>query len=308
MYSLLSHLRSAFHFPKDHLRTLWREIVPTGDERIIIDPIHLCAEAEVSTVGHGRALIFVPVEGGVINRNPLLSIPSSTILSSYRVLNRELVIGDKEYDVIYQPIPLGDPLNLSPTDVSTAIRMIDTLERECRNIGFSHNNLSAENIIVGNDNHLYPIRYHDATTSGCKDDFNLLRDLFADWQTEMLILNDATSNYTCKYCDIYDLKGGFMRFCDDGLFGYKDHNGEDAIPAQFIWAGDFCENRAVVETEMGFGVINSRGEYVIPPFLESLYYDAYGSLFYYYEREQLCAYDYNGEPLAADDSRLDHLR
>lgn len=308
MYSLFSHLRSALHFPKDHLRTLWQHIIPTGDERITIDSIHLYAEVEVATIEHGRALLFVPFEGSAVNRNPLLSTPASTTLSTYRVLNNELVVEDTQYDVIYQPIPLGDPLNLSPIDTSTAIRMIDVLEKECRSIGFSHNHLSAENIIVGNDNRLYPIRYHDATTSGCKDDFNLLRDLFTGWQTEMLILHDTTSSYSCKYCDIYDQRNGFMRFCDDGQFGYKDYTGEDKIPAQFIWAGDFCENRAVVETEMGFGVINKRGEYVIPPFLDSLYYDAYGSLFYYYEREQLCAYDYNGAPLLPDDPRLDHLK
>ena len=100
---------------------------------------------------------------------------------------------------------------------------------------------------------------------------------------------------------------GFMRFCDSGLFGYKDHRGEDIIDAKYLWAGDFCENRAVVETELGFGVINSRNEFVVKPYLESLYYDTYNSIFYYYDHNIVCAFDYNGTPLDPKDERLTHL-
>ena len=300
-------LRSALHSPKDHFKTLWREIRSTGDENIYIDSTYSFAEVEVATVTHGKILIFMPLKPIALNRNPLLSNPPSTILCPYKVLERELVSYQEEIDIVVQYIPMGDPLHLSPIDADMARNLLQTLEKECRSIGFSHNRLTAEDIIVGNDNHLYPIRYHYATMNGCKDDFSALFDLFADRAEEANRLNDINSTYTNKYCDIYDCHNGYIRFCDDGLFGYKNHKGEDIIAAQFIWAGDFCESRAVVETADGFGVIKPDGSYVIRPYLDSLYYDNYGSLFYYYDHNELCAFDYNGDPLASNDPRLDHL-
>lgn len=308
MSAKLSDLRGVLNSPIDHFATLWRHIRPTGDEVITIDDTYCFAEVIVPTVDHSRIMLFIPLKKQPLNNNPQLASPPSSTLCPYRVLKDELTTAGEVCDVIVQHIPMGDPLHLSPIDSATALKMINVLEQECRNIGFSHNALSAESIIVGNDERLYPIRYHCATMGGCFDNFDALRAQFTTEQNVPGLLCDVQSSYTNNYCDIYDCHHGFMRFCDSGLFGYKDHRGEDIIDAKYLWAGDFCENRAVVETELGFGVINSRNEFVVKPYLESLYYDTYNSIFYYYDHNIVCAFDYNGTPLDPKDERLTHLR
>ena len=308
MAAKLSELRGVLNSPIDYFNTLWRHIRPTGDEVISIDATYSFAEVIVPTVDQGRVIIFIPLKPLTLNDNPQLATPSSSTLCPYKVLKGELTTASELSDIVVQYIPMGDPLHLSPIDAATALRMINVLERECRNIGFSHNNLLVENLIVGNDDRLYPIRYHCATMEGCRDNFDALRAQFSESCNTPGLLCDVQSGYTNNYCDIYDCHNGYIRFCDDGLFGYKDHKGEDIIDAKFLWAGDFCEQRAVVETEFGFGVINPKGEFVVKPYLSSLYYDTYNSIFYYYDHEQICAFDYNGTPLSADDQRLAHLR
>ena len=308
MAAKLSELRGVLNSPIDHFATLWRYIRPTGGEVISIDADYSFAEIIVPTVDHSRILLFIPLKNLTLNDNPLLASPPSSTLCAYRVLKNELTTTGKPCDVIVQHIPMGDPLHLSPIDAPTALRMINVLEKECRNIGFSHNALSAESIIVGNDDRLYPIRYHNATMDGCKDNFDTLRAQFAAEQIIPGLLSDVQSSYTNNYCDIYNCHHGFMRFCDSGLFGYKNHKGEDIIDAKYLWAGDFCENRAGVETEFGFGVINPRGEFIIKPYLDSLYYDTYNSIFYYYDHDTVCAFDYNGTPLSSNNPKLDHLK
>ena len=308
MTAKLSDLRGVLKSPIDYFCTLWRYIRPTGDEVISVDADYSFAEIVVPTVDHSRVMLFIPLKEQTLNDNPQLATPPSSTLCAYRVLKNELTTAGKPCDVIVQNIPMGDPMHLSPIDATKALRMINVLEKECRSIGFSHNDLTAESIIVGNDDRLYPIRYHSATLDGCKDNFDTLRAQFATEQTIPGLMCDVQSSYTNNYCDIYDCHHGFMRFCDSGLFGYKNYKGEDIIDAKYLWAGDFCENRAVVETEFGFGVINSNNEFIIKPYLDSLYYDTYNSLFYYYDHDTVCAFDYNGTPLSSNDPKICHLK
>lgn len=308
MSAKLSLLRSALLAPMDHFTTLWKRVRPTGREVITVDASYSFAEVIVPTAESGRILIFLPLTTAPLNNCPQLISPPSSMLCPYRVLKDELVSATEQCDIIVQPIPGGDTLNISPIDSISALQKIDILEKECRRIGFSHNRLTPEDIIVGNDDRLYPIRYHHATMDGCKDDFNVLRALFLDRAEEESILKDVNSSYTSRYCEIFDRHNGYIRFCDDGLYGYKDYKGEDVIDAQYLWAGDFCERRAIVETDFGFGVINHKGEFVIKPYLSSLYYDTYNSIFYYYENDKLYAFDYNGTPLHPDNPMLSHLK
>ena len=307
MPAKITSLRDALKYPIDHFRTLWKVIRAAGDEPIFIDDSYSFAEVTLYTRDNCRAMLFMPLKDFKLNDSPQFISPPSSILCPYRVYRQELMTTTEAYDIILQIIPEGESLHLSAIDNSTALKMVDSLEQECRRIGFSHNNLTAENIIVGNNNRLYPIRYHQATMDGCKDDFNALRAQLIESNNPM-ILNDIYSSYTNRYCDIFDRHNGYIRFCDDGLFGYKNHKGEDIIPAQFLWASDFCEHRAVVETQTGFGVINNKGKMVINPYLDSLYYDTFNSLFYYYDKDEICAFDYNGTPLKTNDPRLDLLK
>lgn len=309
MPAQLSILRNALQYPMDHFRSIWRIISATGDESISIDSSYTFAEATVHTRDNGKALLFMPLKPIELNQCHRLISPPSSMLCPYRVYPQELVSNNETFDVILQYIPEGDPMSLSVIDSNIALKMIDILEQECKQIGFSHNRLSPDNIIVGNNNRLYPIRYHYATMNGCKDDFNVLRALILNnSQNDQSLLSDIQCNYTNKYCDIFDRHNGYIRFCDNGLYGYKNYKGEDIIPAQYLWASDFCEHRAIVETSDGFGVINPQNKIIIHPYLESLYYDTYNSLFYFYENDDICAFDYNGTPLRSTDPRLKLIR
>lgn len=304
MPAQISILRNALKYPMDHFKTLWRIIRAVDDDNITIDDNYTFAEAEVYTRDNNRALLFMPLKPIELNRCPQLISPPSSMLCPYRVYPQEIVTDSEAFDIILQLIHEGDPLSLSPIDSQTALKMVDILEQECKQIGFSHNRLSANNVIVGYNNRLYPIRYHYATMDGCKDDFNILRAAILENQKDQQLLNDIQSSYTNRYCDIFDSHNGYIRFCDEGLYGYKNHKGEDIIPAQYLWASDFCEHRAIVETPEGFGVINPQNKMIIRPYLESLYYDTSNSLFYYYDNDEICAFDYNGTPLRPNDPRL----
>lgn len=65
-------------------------------------------------------------------------------------------------------------------------------------------------------------------------------------QTENQIFAD-TSKYT-SYQDE-----------ENGLYGFKDENGNVIISAQFDLAGDFCEDRAYVKKEKRFAYIDAAG-------------------------------------------------
>ncbi len=49
-----------------------------------------------------------------------------------------------------------------------------------------------------------------------------------------------------------------------GLYGYKDNEGNIVIPCTFERAGDFSNDRAVVEKDARFGFIDKQGNMVIP--------------------------------------------
>ena len=65
---------------------------------------------------------------------------------------------------------------------------------------------------------------------------------------------------------------------DDNGFGFVDTDNNPVIPAQFVWAGDFREGRAEVQTQTGMGLIDRRGCYVIPPEYEIVDYDPAASV------------------------------
>lgn len=46
---------------------------------------------------------------------------------------------------------------------------------------------------------------------------------------------------------------------DDNGFGFVDTDNNPVIPAQFVWAGDFREGRAEVQTQTGMGLIDRPG-------------------------------------------------
>ncbi len=308
---LLSLFQNAILYPDGHLQTIWTKVITSRCGPVYIDYSGMFAEAQIYLQDRGLALLYMPLRSYNKEIFNYLSSPPSELLCPYILLEDELItydgMGDvRTYDLILQYIPQGELLAYTPLG-SDVLPMIDELEQECRRVGFSHNNLNPYNVIVSNLGQLHPIRYHFATMDGARDNFDALRAMFQPKPHSKAELNDADFIYDVGDCEIYDAHQGFIRFLKDGLYGYKDLAGNDIIPAQFIWATDFLENRAIVATQSGYGVINTAGRYIVPPEYEILYYNTDYMIFYYFEYDSVVGFDYNGRPLEPDDYRFEHL-
>lgn len=69
------------------------------------------------------------------------------------------------------------------------------------------------------------------------------------------------------------------------------------IPSHFLWANDFHEGRAEVQTAEGMGLIDKQGGYVIPPHYEIVEYDPATSLSLVRRAGNWARFDYLGRQL-----------
>ena len=84
---------------------------------------------------------------------------------------------------------------------------------------------------------------------------------------------------------------------DEGGFGFVDTDNNPVIPSQFLWAGDFHEGRAEVQTRTGMGLIDREGGYVIPPEYEIVDYDPAVSIVHVRHGGRWALFDYLGRRL-----------
>ena len=66
-----------------------------------------------------------------------------------------------------------------------------------------------------------------------------------------------------------------VRVEDETGYGFVDTENRPVIAPQFVWAADFREGRAEVQTAQGMGLIDKRGHYVIEPRYEIVDYNPY---------------------------------
>lgn len=85
----------------------------------------------------------------------------------------------------------------------------------------------------------------------------------------ILWTNIKAQTYNMALVDVkssgYEFHDGLARFRENKLFGYLANNGDVAISPQFILAEDFTDGQAIVETPTGFGIINTKGMFLLPP-------------------------------------------
>ena len=306
MRTSLATLYSALASPVDHFKTLWRVLEPNANCAIKIDKTGLFAEARVNIAKRGEAMLYMPLKELELNDLPELANPLSDAICPYIVLKDELIYHDftstpRSCDIAIQYIPSGYSIFHSPHKNEKLLELLAELERECKRIGFSHNNLDIHDIIISDNNQAYIIRNHFATMDGAYDDFDSIRKQLIESSSN---LNDVSLRYTADDCQLFEPYNGFIRFRKDGLFGYKNIKGKDIIGAKYLWAGDFFERRAIIKTETGYGVIDSKDREIIPPIFDNLALDTTRSIYTYWHEDELHGLDYNGRPLDRDDSRL----
>lgn len=266
----------------------------------------LFAEAEVVLPNGLHALIFSPLSTralvAVERMTEQLALIESDFLCPYTILYDEITIDDAsgksvQGDVIMQILPEGESLTAYTTySPESLAEMIDALRKEMHRIGFSHNNLKCENVIIGFDDRLHPIRYHYATLNGCNDDF---ADLYSLTGTLATIVSENEADYAfIKQNDLLAASEGLMIKSQesDGLYGFVDCEGKCVIPCRYIWVDDFYENRAIVATEEGVGVIDNHGNTILPTIFDNIEYDKPHSCFTAWSNNKAYSYRYNGSP------------
>lgn len=322
----ISAFRKALATPHTSLRTL-RGVVPLTEGGLpIVRRTSRFAEAEIVMPDGRRALLHAPLSPRAIapvtrTAEALCSIGSQW-LGEYRILEGEMLLRDsfgreQWADLILEVLPEGEPLDrCTMIDGATLRRELLALQREMHRIGFSHGNLRAGNLIVGHDGRLHPIRPHYGRFDGASDDFAPLFAL-ADSLTrqQQPSASGVLSDVSCAYHatqpigltegasatqpdeERFPIHEGLVRTRRGTRYGYLDASGMVCIPFEWVWADDFREGRAVVETPDGVGVIDKRGEIVVAPVWDNIRYDVSRGEFYASLGEECTTIGYDGRVL-----------
>lgn len=182
------------------------------------------------------------------------------LLTEYTILRDEMTYTDdtgttRTCDVVLHRLPEGRPLSVCAAefDAESLRSALDKLEAGLSELDFSHNNLKPGNLYVTSDGRLIPVRYHFARFGEGHDaeGFERLRQFVGEMSDQLVRVEDETG------------------------YGFVDTENRPVIAPQFVWAADFREGRAEVQTAQGMGLIDKRGRYVIEPRYEIVDYNPY---------------------------------
>ena len=81
-----------------------------------------------------------------------------------------------------------------------------------------------------------------------------------------------------KYSYIGEMNCNKMRAFDGKSWEYIDKSGNPAFEGRYLEASDFEEDRAVVETETGYGLIDETGNFIIDPVFDDINWDSYNNI------------------------------
>ena len=212
------------------------------------------------------------------------------MLTEYTILRDEMTYTDdtgttRTCDVVLHRLPEGRPLSVCAAefDAESLRSALDKLEAGLSELGFSHNNLKPGNLYVTSDGRLIPVRYHFARFGEGHDaeGFERLRQFVREQGGKGQMLCDAEpSRYTTLpefpgHLFVGEMSDQLVRVEDETGYGFVDTENRPVIAPQFVWAADFREGRAEVQTAQGMGLIDKRGHYVIEPRYEIVDYNPY---------------------------------
>lgn len=309
----LYHFTEALEAPDLLLATL-RDCQPrrTATGGIAMSRTSRFAEVEIRWNG-ARYLLCFPLSGAAIfsveQTAAKLKYLQTELLTDYLLLRDEMIFTDDEgqphhCDLILHRLPDGEPLNkcVWQYDAETLLRRVDELEQGLLQLDFHHNNLKAENLIVTPQGRLIPIRYHFARFGSGSDaeQFEALRRLIREEASAGMELHEPTAPaYRTRpeftgHLFVGEMSDMLIRVEDEAGYGYVDTSNRTVIAPQFIWAADFREGRAEVQTAEGMGLIDKQGRHVIEPRYEIVDFNPYTGCTRL-RREGLWALaDYNG--------------
>lgn len=287
LYSYITSLQN----PAQYLRSLKDIKVKFNNDGIpILTRITRFANAEIEWRGE-TWLLGVPLCSSAISgvERFLARVKSLTsdVVPVCKILRRELAFADlngniQQCDLILQHLPKGQRLSeiTIVDDVEPLLQALDRLQAYLQRERVAHNNLKPENLVF-NGGRLLPIHLHNTCFDKTNDDsvFDALRRYVLEIPNRHIMCDTRYADYfdpvrlLSGHLEVGNVFEGLVCVRNQTGYGFVNMNNEVVIPAQFIYADDFHEGRAVVETAMGMGLIDKEGNYIIKPEYDIVEYD-----------------------------------
>jgi hypothetical protein len=110
-----------------------------------------------------------------------------------------------------------------------------------------------------------------------------------------VLLNHKGVEITKEFDEWYSLSNSLIKVKRNGLYGFLDTLGKITIPLQYTEAENFTNNFSVVRKENSpyYGIINTKGEWVIRPIVDSIQ-SLQNQLFFFKDNGEWGVFDHEG--------------
>lgn len=273
------------------------------------------AECEAMVEGR-KYLVYAPLSMDAIRKamcaEELLK-PTGTAICDYHIRDGALSLNScmmGASDLIFELMPEGTLLAeaLYTHSAEHLLEGLNDLKGCLKQYDLALPNLSADNIIVDANHKWHPIRC-SFVVSGWRKNlkvFRLLAELINDTaMCEKSLFCESMHKYTASVeaspysSNRFRLCDNRRRFITERGVGFQDNRGIVIVPDIYRSAKDFVEERAIVTNHAGLeGIINKRGDVVVPIEYDRVEFDVESGVTKAYRGLECHTYDYMGNRLS----------
>ena len=309
MIPTMTYFKVALSAPAHHFKRLRSAEPLLCNGSPITRRTNSAIESEILWEGR-RFLLYLPLQTESIHKiEELESIArerSRGPLLENHILYEELTmfdsVGHKHlFDIVLQELPSGKTLREAvncyrANDLKAAIvKMKSRLDA----IGFRHNNLKPENILICDSGIARPLRYWYAEWELYSDnDISPLLDFIEQsFHPELdAALSPLPTQEKAMDGNAQPSKDGGVKLHYKGRhYGFVDGDGRQITPFIYSWASDFEEGRAIVAKNGKMGAIDCNGHKVIPVIYNSLEFNIETGFFTATRTPYCYLIDYDGK-------------
>ena len=273
------------------------------------------AECEAMVEGR-KYLVYAPLSMDAIRKamcaEELLK-PTGTAICDYHIRDGALSLNScmmGASDLIFELMPEGTLLAeaLYTHSAEHLLEGLNDFKGCLKQYDLALPNLSADNIIVDANRKWHPIRC-SFVVSGWRKNlkvFRLLAELINDTaMCEKSLFCEPMHKYTASVeaspysSNRFRLCDNRRRFITERGVGFVDNRGIVIVPDIYRSAKDFVEERAIVTNHAGLeGIINKRGDVVVPIEYDRVEFDVESGVTKAYRGLECHTYDYMGNRLS----------